>query len=117
MGVGEAGLAHQLHKGGAQPVAAAGAVLNDNAGNLLPDFLEEPLGGRHLPLEAVPQAVAAVHAQAHGLVVVHLEVAKASGLQLADDLFGEVIHHPGVLHVPEAPAAHGEGQDVDKRQG
>ena len=45
--------------------------------------------------EAVPQAVAAVHAQAHGLVVVHLDVAKTPGLQLADDLFGEVIHHPG----------------------
>lgn len=106
--VGEGGHARCRHEARLQPVAAGGAVLQDDAGDLALDLRKEVHGRHHVPAQALARGFRAVAADADGIVVVDLHVVKAVLLQGADDAPAQVVLHPGVRHVPESAARRAE---------
>jgi len=109
MRVGERGHAAQPHEGGLQAVAARGAVLNDQVGQLGAHPAEECLHGRQVLAQALAWRFCAIAAHADGFVVVNLDIPQPAVAKLADHLLAEIVDDPRVAEVPEAPPRGGNG--------
>jgi len=85
-----------------EAMAAGRAILDDEIGQFLLDFLEEAVNTHEVLAQAFTQTVRIVATDADSIVVIDLEIAETFAAKKLNDPFREKIDDPWIAKIPEA---------------